>query len=156
MARRALGLQYEAMKYDEEFYYFCSTLFSYQYVKNKTTIDDATVRWLFSHSNGNPSMIVTLIAMAQEIAILNGRETLDLISLGEAYVKRMEMLHGYVKENKAKKALVVKQEEFHLFEMDDEFVKPRSLGEIVAEAKKNNLNVVESLKAYITVEEIKV
>ena len=46
LARRSLGLQYEAMEYGVEFEQLCQILFQYQYVKNPAELDDATIRWL--------------------------------------------------------------------------------------------------------------
>ena len=40
--------------------------------------------------------MVSLIHDAQEIAILNGKEVLNLESLNEAYQKRLSMLHGFI------------------------------------------------------------
>ena len=36
LARRSLGLQYDVMKYGEDFRMFCEVLYSYQYVKQRT------------------------------------------------------------------------------------------------------------------------
>ena len=61
LARRSLGLQYGNMEYGIEFRKFCETLFHYQYVKAKTVIDDGMIQWLYEHSQGNLSMVVSLI-----------------------------------------------------------------------------------------------
>ncbi|MCP6429231.1 hypothetical protein NL523_28350, partial [Klebsiella pneumoniae] len=42
------------------------------------------------------SVVVALIHDAQEIAILNGKEILNLESLNEAYQQRLSLLHGYI------------------------------------------------------------
>lgn len=57
LARRSLGLQYESLEYGAEFVDLCETLYQYQYVRNRTELDDATIRWLYEHSNGTPSML---------------------------------------------------------------------------------------------------
>ena len=41
--------------------------------------------WLYQHSAGNASIVVSLIHDAQEIAIIEGSEKLDIISLSVVY-----------------------------------------------------------------------
>lgn len=154
LARRSLGIQYDVMKYDDEFYRFCSILFRYQYVRNRTDIDDATVYWLFQHSNGNPSIVVSLIAMAQELSILNGREILDIGSLKEAYENRMDMLRGFIKTKPLVKPARIKPNRLELSENNEEIAEDITLASVVFEAKKNECDVVSCLKKYIVVEEV--
>ena len=96
LARRSLGLSYGPFNYDETFAGFCSELFQYQYVKEVCYLDEGLINWFYDHSLGNASIIVSLIHDAQEIAILNGHEKLDKVSLEEAYKTRMNMLQGYL------------------------------------------------------------
>lgn len=96
LARRSLGLQYHSLECDRYFYDFCCTLFSYQYTKHKAEITDAIVNWLYEHSGGIVSVVVSLIHDAQEIAILNGKEVLNIETLNGAYKKRLAMLHSYI------------------------------------------------------------
>ena len=77
LARRSLGLRYDVMEYGNEFRTFCEILFSYQYVRQRTDITDAIMEWLYEHSGGNISVVVSLIHDAQEIAILNKKEALN-------------------------------------------------------------------------------
>lgn len=156
LARRTLGVQYGVMKYDAEFYSFCETLFQYQYVENKTEMDDATANWLYHHSNGNPSVIISLIAAAQELAILNGTERLDISSLNEAYTKRMEMLHGFIKTKRTPKVYATNHNKVELPESNEEIDESRTITSIIMEAKQKQYDTVESLKKYIVVEEIKI
>ena len=60
LARRSLGLQYYRLEYNQYFYDFCCTLFSYQYTRNKTAITDSIIRWLYEHSGGIISIVVSL------------------------------------------------------------------------------------------------
>lgn len=78
LARRSLGLKYTALPYDVYFYKVCDTLFRYQYVKHHTELTDGIVRWLYEHSAGIISIAVSLVHDAQEIAILNQKESLDM------------------------------------------------------------------------------
>ena len=82
---------------DEYFYYFCNTVFTYQYVRKNSNINDGIVEWLYQHSNGIISVVISLIHDAQEIAILNGKEILNIDTLNEAYKKRLAFLHDYIK-----------------------------------------------------------
>ena len=77
LARRSLGLQYNALEYDRYFCDLCCTLFGYQYVKQRTEITPGIIEWLYEHSAGIVSVVVSLIHDAQEIAILNGSEVLN-------------------------------------------------------------------------------
>lgn len=74
LARRSVGLQYTTMKYDEYFQSFCKVIFKYQFLKNHTEITAAITEWLYEHSAGVVSVVVSLIHDAQEIAILTGKE----------------------------------------------------------------------------------
>lgn len=85
LARRSLGLKYGAIAFDGYFQNFCKTLLSYYYVSKMPERKDALIEWLYSHSGGILSVVVSLVHDAQEIAILNGRERLDIEALTEAY-----------------------------------------------------------------------
>lgn len=109
LARRSLGLRYDVMEYGEDFRKFCEIVFSYQYVKQKTEITDGIIEWLYEHTSGNISVVVSLIHDAQEIAILNGKEILNLESLNEAYQKRLSMLHGFIHPEQKKQTSMTKR-----------------------------------------------
>lgn len=96
LARRSLGLKYNALPYDEHFLNVCKILFQYQYTKQTTELTDAIVRWLYEHSAGVISIVVSLLHDAQEQAILSGKECLDMEALQNAYTQRMGMLHSYI------------------------------------------------------------
>ncbi len=96
LARRSMGLQYTSVPYDAYFEQFCGVIFQYQYVKHHTELTTAITEWLYEHSGGVISVVVSLIHDAQEIAILNGREALDIESLNEAYKQRLTFLHDFI------------------------------------------------------------
>ena len=96
LARRSLGLEYGVMDYDDCFYELCKILFNFQYTKTRSEMTDETVRWLYEHSGGIVSVVVSLIHDAQEIAILDGSEELNVQSLNKAYKKRMSLMRGYI------------------------------------------------------------
>lgn len=159
LARRSVGLQYTTMKYDEYFQSFCKVIFKYQFLKNHTEITAAITEWLYEHSAGVVSVVVSLIHDAQEIAILTGKEVLNLDTLNEAYQQRLTLLHGYIQPSviqnkpttkKKKTAASVKKNQIQ----SQPKQKGYSITEIAEKAKTENLDVVELLKEVYTVVEV--
>lgn len=104
LARRSLGLHYMELPYNQYFKMFCQTVHNYQYVRNRTDISDLIIEWLYEHSSGLVSLVISLIHDAQEIAIMNGNETLDIQTLDMAYQERFKMMHDYIRP-----AIITKQ-----------------------------------------------
>lgn len=159
LARRSVGLQYTTMKYDEYFQSFCKIIFKYQFLKNHTEITAAITEWLYEHSAGVVSVVVSLIHDAQEIAILTGKEVLNLDTLNEAYQQRLSLLHGYILPSviqnkpttkKKKTAASVKKNQIQSQSKQERY----SITEIAERAKAENLDVVELLKEVYTVVEV--
>lgn len=159
LARRSVGLQYTTMKYDEYFQSFCKIIFKYQFLKNRTEITAAITEWLYEHSAGVISVVVSLIHDAQEIAILTGKEILNLDTLNEAYQQRLSLLHGYIQPSviqnkpttrKKKTAASVKKNQIQSQPKQEGY----SITEIAERAKTENLDVVELLKEAYTVVEV--
>jgi len=157
LARRSLGLRYDVMEYGEDFKTFCEVLYSYQYVKQRTEITDAIMAWLYEHTSGNISVVVSLIHDTQEIAILNGREVLNLESLNEAYQQRLSMLHGFIQPrqkcqtSKTKRKITVPKIDARV-ESDGEF----TIAGLVSQAKAEGIDIVELLKDHLPVVEVTV
>lgn len=155
LARRSLGLYFNAMDYDEAFQQFCATLFQYQYVKNKTEISDAIIHWLYVHTQGNISIVVSLIHDAQEIAICDGREVLDMETLNDAYKKRLTLLHSFMSPKKKPQTARVKSECLDLQERTDvEVDEELSVTTLILRAKNECRDVVEFLSKYMVVERV--
>lgn len=159
LARRSVGLQYTTMKYDEYFQSFCKVIFKYQFLKNHTEITAAITEWLYEHSAGVVSVVVSLIHDAQEIAILTGKEVLNLDTLNEAYQQRLTLLHGYIQPSviqnkpttrKKRTAASVKKNQTQSQPKQERY----SITEIAERAKAENLDVVELLKEVYTVIEV--
>lgn len=159
LARRSVGLQYNTMCYDAYFQDFCKGVFGYQFVKQRTNITDAVIEWLYEHSSGVTSVVITLIHDAQEIAILNGKEVLNLETLNEAYLQRLSLLHGYIQptiilgkqtsKQKKKKTVGVSKA------ADNENMYDRtSITALVTKAKNESRDIVQLLKEYMTVVEV--
>ena len=155
LARRSLGLRYDVMEYGNSFKTFCEVLYSYQYVKQRTEITDTVMMWLYEHTSGNISVVVSLIHDAQEIAILSGREVLNLESLNEAYQQRLSMLHGFIQPrqkcqtSKTKRRTTVPKVDAHV-ETDGEF----TIAGLVSQAKSEGVDIVELLKNHLPVVEV--
>lgn len=104
LSRRSLGLQYDTLPLGEHFYNLCRQLTSYLYVRNDFMLTDEVVHWLHAHSNGVVSVVVSLLKDAQEIAILNGTETLSIATLNLAYKQRLTLLHNHITSKPIKHA----------------------------------------------------
>ena len=161
LARRSVGLYYSPLQFDEYFAYFCRIAFSYQYTRKKSEINAGITEWLYEHSGGLVSLVISLIHDAQEIAILNGTETLDLNALNEAYDKRNAMLHGFINEGcktLPQTGKPTKKKWQDTLEKSNSVTVNQwqglTISEIVEQAKKSRYDVVEVLKQYITIEAI--
>ena len=162
LARRSLGLRYDVMEYGEDFRTFCEIVFSYQYVKQNTKITDAIMEWLYEHTSGNISVVISLIHDAQEIAILNGNEVLDLEMLNEAYQQRLSMLHGFIHPEQKKqtsttrKKVTVKNVNLPASKEDDKNNAEFTIAGLVSVAKDEGVDIVKLLKEHMTVVEVAV
>lgn len=155
LARRSLGLYFNAMDYGETFRDFCETLFRFQYVKNKTEINDATVHWLYEHSHGNISIVISLLHDAQEIAICDGREILNLETLNDAYKKRLTLLHSFMTPKKKPQTAKTKSDFLDLQERENvEIDEELSVTTLILRAKNECRDVVEFLSKYMIVERV--
>ena len=158
LARRSLGLRYDVMEYGDNFKMFCEVLYSYQYVKRRTEITEVVTEWLYEHSSGNISVVVSLIHDAQEIAILNGREVLDLEPLNEAYQQRLSLLHGFIQPRQKKQTSAVKRKvsaadmACPAVETDGEF----TIAGLASQAKTEGVDIVQLLKDHLPVVEVAV
>ena len=156
LARRSVGLQYQNMPYDAYFESFCRILFEYQYTKERTEPSPAIYEWLYEHSAGILSIVVSLIHDAQEIAILSGKERLDMDTLNEAYSQRLSFLHGYIQPcitkcsqtSKRKKKVLIKQE------INTKERIQVKLSDLAIQAKEENLDIVGLVKEFYTLEEV--
>jgi len=159
LARRSVGIQYGRLDYDEFFQYFCETLFSHQYTKNSSQLTEGITEWLYEHSAGIISVVVSLVHDAQEIAILNGKEILNLETLAIAYQQRLSMLHVYIAPSvtgkplaapKIKKAPAPKASAKVIVEGEN------IISQLAAATKEQNLDMLTLLRDYIPVLEVAV
>lgn len=154
LARRSLGLQYNALNNDEFFGGFCKLLFKYQYVQKKSEITTQVIDWLYEHSGGITSVTVSLIHDAQEIAILTGYEILDISMLNQAYEKRMQLLHDFIKPAVTVKNTTAKRKKKTIEKAVISSEEDYSISDLVQKSKAENLDIVELFREHFTVEEV--
>lgn len=157
LARRSLGLNYDAVEYNSYFYNFCETLFSYKYVNGDAILTDAIVEWLYEHSSGIISIVVSLVHDAQEIAILCGKETLNLETLNEAYQKRITMLHNFIRPKTSNKTHSCAKKTTTSAIRADVAIKEQNLQlihDLVVTSKNEQHDIVDLLRKHIIVEEV--
>ena len=156
LARRSLGLQFGAMKYDDGFQNLCRLLLSYRYVAEPFDITEGLLLWLYEHSRGNVSALVSLVHDAQEYAIINGTERLDKAALNSAYDNNLAFMHDHlnavelINHPKPRKAMI------------DVPVKTVSIPELISieavieEAKSDGTDAMKRISDVFDVEEISV
>lgn len=159
LSRRSVGLMYEALKYDSYFESFCKVLFRYQYVKFPTEITPALTYWLYEHSAGNISVVVYLFEAAQEIAILNGTETISFSTLNEAYEQRLKLMHSFIepKKQKIKPSSSTRKTDKLPSPSKIQAIKGSvSISELAAKARTEDKDIVALLKQNFPVTEVKI
>lgn len=155
LARRSIGLKYYPMKYGEEFCQFCETVFRYQYVKHRTELTDAIIHWLYEHSQGNLSIVVTLLHDAQEKAIITGNEIVDMNVLEDVYRERMGLLHEHIAPKRRSQTSKVKAEQSVLDETED-VSDAISIVTLVTRAKNESRDILGVLRRHIKVEGVSI
>ena len=154
LARRSLGLQYNILNNDGYFCGFCKLLFQYQYVKNHTNITPQIIDWLYDHSGGVTSVVVSLIHDAQELAILEGHEILDISMLNQAYEKRMQLLHDYIRPAAIVTNTAVKRKKKSIEKLTGVANDNCNILELVQKSKAEGLDIVDLFREHFSVEEI--
>lgn len=154
LSRRSLGLEYGTLCLDDCFCRLCRTLTSYLYVKNDFILTDEIVQWLYSHSNGVTSVVVSLIKDAQEVAILDGSETLSIASLNKAYNQRLALLHKHIefKTNKHSPSKSIVPPIKVTMEIDED----KYISNIVTQSKKSGEDLLSLLQEKIGIIEVSV
>lgn len=157
LARRSLGLHYNTLEYNQYFYDFCRTVFEYQYTKIKVELSDSIIQWLYEHSGGIVSVVISLLHDAQEIAILNGKEKLSIDTLNEAYKKRLSLLHNYIEptiKRKSQTATTKKTVNSYTKAVEKSVIDETTISGLVLKAKTECADIVQVLKKHIQVVEV--
>ena len=132
----------------------CKTLTISLYVKNDFTLTDEMVNWLYTHSQGITSVVISLIKDAQEIAILEGIETLSVTTLNKAYNQRLSLLHNHITLPTIKHAY--KKKMFSSIEPTVDIVDENYISSMIVQVKKNGGDLVMALQQYIKIIEVKI
>ena len=106
------------------------------------------LRWLYNHSHGNASIVVSLIHDAQEIAILDGSEELSIVTLEKAYKSRLAMLHDYLYQEPVQAKKKSSKKNTSTVEALSEIKEQNLITEIVTRAKRLQKDIVEELAYY--------
>jgi hypothetical protein len=158
LMRRTFGLQYGLLAYDEYFRHFCETLFEYQYTLKKAILTSELLSFLFQISNGSIAIITSLFIQANEMAILNGSERIDLPLLKEAALRRMGVLFENLKVSKPHTTKPNNDKGFEIPEDSiDLEVNPLAdnfMVQIANEAKSSDTDAVQLLQGNIPIVEI--
>lgn len=154
LARRSLGLSINEIPLDTNFAGFVTTLYRYQYVSGDMVLTDGIIQWLYEHSGGITSNVVTLIHDAQEIAILDGSETVTIETLNAAYRQRLGLLHTHIDISRQQMAAkqppkteVPEKNEISVFEKG-------LLAALLVESKEKEVSFIDLLKQRLTVAEV--
>ena len=158
LARRSLGLHYNTLEFDDYFCDFCKTIFEYQYTKEKVELTDGILHWLYEHSGGIISAVISLMHDTQEIAILNGIEKIRSETLNLAYQKRLSMLHTYIeptitkrKQTNTSKKIIDTYMETDKITSDNRV----TISSLIKKSKSECVDVVPLLKQYFPIAEVK-
>lgn len=158
LARRSLGLKYGSMPYGDYFKTLCQTLFSYQYTTKTCCLTEGITEWLYEHSGGITSTVVSLIHDTQEIAIMTGKDAIDLDLLNTAYQNRMGMLHDYlqphIKPKSQTTALFKKKDTIQPTECECEIENQFLIAKVAMRSKYEGIDIVVTLKDFFTIEEV--
>ena len=144
LARRSIGLSYNNVEYGDQYKSLVDELLKYNYTSSPIDINETLFMWLYSHSGGNTAITVQLIHDAQEIAILNDFEQLDIESLNQAFENRMKFLHDYI-DFERKKYTNYKKNIYQIEEIKEKVELPIKISDISANAKKTDSDVVVKL-----------
>ena len=156
LARRSVGLNYQPLPCDEYFRQLCKVLFTYQYTAKAAPLTDSLIDWLYLHSGGITAVLIGLVQSAQEIAIVDGSETLCLDTLSKAYRQRMGVLHRFItpKADTHISSSRTVIDAVHIDETADENSVPLTIAEMISQAKAYGIDCVDYLRQNIAVAEV--
>lgn len=156
LARRALGLKFDALPYGKEFQSFCQSIYGYQYVKSAEPFSEGLSLWLYEHSGGVPALVISMLHDVQETAILSGADVVNISALDELYRKQ----YGFIHKNNGIKRKAVSQKVLKssaVNHTDNDFTENSFLlSDIVKRIKAEGLDCVAELKKHISISEVAV
>ena len=156
LARRSVGLSYKTMEYGEDFCNICRMVWEYQYVQEVIPLNEDVLCWLYEHSRGNISILLSLVHDAQEIAILSGEDALTVGTLTQAFEQRLTLLHDFITQRPGKVLQTKKKTNSarHLTMEEDTPAPETSLSELFDTVKKSPETFVDLLKETDVIEEV--
>lgn len=158
LSRRSVGLEYLALNYDDYFENFCKIIFNYQYTKTKTKITPLITQWLYEHSAGIISLVISLIHDAQEIAIMSGKEVLNLETLNYAYEQRLRLMHKHINNSIKQKTISANRGRNISFDnkIKNQNIKTKKIkiSELVTKAQNEDIDIVNLLKENFQITEV--
>lgn len=158
LARRSLGLHYNTLEFDDYFCGFCKTVFEYQYTKEKVELTDSILHWLYEHSGGIISVVISLLHDTQEIAILNGVEKICPETLNLAYQKRLSMLHTYIEPKISKRSQTnTSKKNIHAYMETSKITSDNrvTISSLIDKSKSESIDAIDLLKQYFSITEVK-
>ena len=154
IARRTTGLTLNVLEY-RDFKDICHQLFEYQYCINKVEINNVFIDWLWMHSQGNISVLITLFHDAQEYAILEGLERLSIESLNKAFRQRLHHLKSFIHLDEGKSLGRAKNSNLEHIEYANSFdMTIYVIQETIYKAKKRKCDIQDALSKIILIESV--
>lgn len=155
LARRTIGLNFKPLANDDSFSNFCRELWRYQYTRKRMPFTDNLISWLYTHTGGLLSLLLILWHDAQEAAILNDRESIDMPLLNRVYKERLSSFLPFFGQKNRSSSNPKQKNPASMLEKK-EATSYISVANILMEAKKQKANpVAELIRNGITVEVIK-
>ena len=97
VARRNSGLRpMERMENNYEFWFFCTSLFYAQFLRNPLVLTEAIRNQLYYLSQGIADVVVKIFVLAQHDALAAGLETIHPSMFDEVYQSSLQLLHPFL------------------------------------------------------------
>lgn len=127
-------------------------------MRNKTILTPGITEWLYEHSAGIISVVVSLVHDAQEIAILSGKECLNLETLNMAYQQQLSLLHGYIEPAITRKPQTTIKQNAPATKASANagIEKENIISQLVTLAKDQQLVLLPMLKDYMPIVEVSI
>ena len=151
LSRRTIGLSITKMNYDEYFYSFVKTLFNYQYTLKKVEFNSEYSRLFYKLSNGKPAMIVSLFVESQRVAIISGKEIMDIKLIEDTFNSYFSTMVSYIDKDE-KKLTKVKKYDVVLEEDKEEVVDKDLFNNVCKMTNKDTIKSINLLKNKISVD----
>ena len=153
LSRRTIGISINKFEYTDDFNYFLSVLFQYQYVLKKVDYNSEYSLLFYKLTNGIPSMMVSLFIESQKEAILSGEETLTKEIIERTFYNNFTNMIPYLDINK--QVSHSKQKLTYLSQNFESDVEQALILKVSKMSKKDTNMMIKTLQKYISVEYVK-